>query len=99
MTRDPSAPGQSHGDGRERLLLFVLAAIQFTTVLDFLIVLPLGPQYLRVFHISPGQFGVIVSSYAIAAGISGLLAGVWLDRLGRKRPLLGVYPGFTGGPL
>ena len=46
----------------ERSLLLLLAAIQFTTVLDFLIIMPLGPQYMRVFGITPGQFGVIVSA-------------------------------------
>ena len=51
----------------ERLLLIVLAAIQFTAVVDFLIILPLGPQYMRVFVLNPAQFGVIVSAYAIAA--------------------------------
>jgi predicted MFS family arabinose efflux permease len=83
----------------EQLLLFVLAAIQFTAVVDFLIILPLGPQYMRVFNIGTRQFGVIVSSYAISAGISGVLAGFFLDRFDRKRALLGLYLGFTIGTL
>lgn len=81
----------------ERLLLFLMAAIQFTTVLDFLIILPLGPQYLRVFAITPAQFGWIVSSYAISAGISGVAAGFFLDRFDRKRAMLLLYSGFTIG--
>lgn len=83
----------------ERLLLFTLAAIQFTVVVDFLIVLPLGPQYERVFSISPAQFGLIVSSYALAAGISGVLASFFLDRLDRRPALLGLYLGFVVGTL
>lgn len=83
----------------ERLLLFVLAAIQFTATVDFLIILPLGPQYMRVFNISPGQFGLIVSAYAIAAGISGATTGVFLDRFDRKRALLWLYFGFSIGTL
>lgn len=83
----------------ERLLLLTLAAIQFTVVVDFLIVLPLGPQYERVFNINPAQFGVIVSSYAIAAGISGVLASFFLDRLDRRPSLLGLYLGFVLGTL
>src|SRR5437773_4450007 len=83
----------------ERLLLFVLAAIQFTTIVDFLIIMPLGPQYMRVFAIAPGQFGLIVSSYAISAGISGIAAGFFLDRFDRKRALLSLYTGFTVGTL
>src|SRR6266481_3615741 len=92
----------SDEDGRvphERLLLMVLAAIQFTAIVDFLIILPLGPQYMRVFAITPGQFGVIVSAYAISAGISGVAAGFFLDRFDRKRALLGLYLGFAVGTL
>jgi predicted MFS family arabinose efflux permease len=90
------------GSGRkinERLLLLVLAAIQFTAIVDFLIILPLGPQYMRVFGITPGQFGVIVSAYALSAGISGVATGFVLDRFDRKRALLVLYFGFTIGTL
>jgi len=83
----------------ERLLLFTLAAIQFTVVVDFLIVLPLGPQYMRVFNITPAQFGLIVSSYALSAGISGIAASFFLDRLDRRPALLTLYLGFTIGTL
>src|SRR5215471_9634715 len=61
--------------------------------------MPLGPQYMRVFAISPSQFGLIVSSYAISAGISGIAAGFFLDRFDRKRALLILYAGFTLGTL
>jgi predicted MFS family arabinose efflux permease len=83
----------------ERWLLLSLAAINFTTIVDFIIILPLGPQYMRVFAISPAQFGLIVSSYAISAGISGIAAGFFLDRFDRKRALLTLYTGFTLGTL
>lgn len=83
----------------ERGLLLLLAAIQFTTIVDFLIIMPLGPQYMRVFGITPAEFGVIVSSYAISAGISGLAAGLVLDRFDRKRGLLAIYFGFSIGTL
>ena len=99
MTDSKSSVSEKPAALNERLLLLLLAAIQFTTVLDFLIILPLGPQYMRVFSISPGQFGWIVSSYAIAAGISGVAAGFFLDRFDRKRALLTLYLGFTIGTL
>jgi len=83
----------------ERLLLLVLAAIQFTTIVDFLIIMPLGPQYMRVFHLTPGQFGLIVSAYAVSAGISGFVAGCVLDRFDRKWALLGLYSMFCLGTL
>src|SRR3954463_6522451 len=92
---DTTTPKPIH----EGWLLAVLAAIQFTAVLDFIIIMPLGPQYMRVFSISPGQFGLIVSAYAISAGISGIAAGFFLDRFDRKRALLGLYAGFAVGTL
>jgi predicted MFS family arabinose efflux permease len=84
---------------KEYALLALLAAVQFTTVLDFLIVLPLGPQYMELMHISPSQFGLIVSSYAISAGISGIAAGFFLDLFDRKRALLALFGGFMIGTL
>src|SRR5258707_14004731 len=96
LNKGPSS-GESAKKLDERLLLFVLAAIQFTAIVDFLIILPLGPQSMRVFNITPGQFGTIVSSYAISAGISAIAAGLFLDRFDRKRALLALILGFTIG--
>jgi predicted MFS family arabinose efflux permease len=83
----------------ERWLLLTLAAIQFTAVVDFLIIMPLGPQYMRVFRIDPGQFGLIVSAYALSAGLAGIAAGFFLDQFDRKAALLFLYAGFTVGTL
>lgn len=83
----------------EKLVLVLLAAIQFTVNLDFLIVMPLGPQYMRVMHISPAQFNVMVAAYAIAAGITGVAAGFFLDRFDRKSALVFLFTGFAVGTL
>jgi predicted MFS family arabinose efflux permease len=93
----PAAPADPQLS--ERLLLLVLAAVQFTAVVDFLIIMPLGPQYMRVFGINAAQFGLIVSSYAVSAGLAGIAAGFYLDRFDRKRALLVLYLGFTLGTL
>jgi len=83
----------------ERWVLLLLAAIQFTTNLDFLIILPLGPQYMRLMRITPAQFNMMVAAYAIAAGIAGVAAGFFLDRFDRKTALLWLYLGFATGTL
>src|SRR5258706_16237578 len=70
LSNDRKSGGALPEPFNERLLLLSLAAINFTTIVDFIIIMPLGPQYMRVFSISPAQFGIIVSSYAISAGIS-----------------------------
>ena len=81
---------------RERWLLFTLAGIQFTHILDFMIMMPLGPQFTQLFGISDAQFGLLVSAYTLSAGVSGLLASTYIDRFGRKRLLLVLYALFSG---
>ncbi|PUE42753.1 MFS transporter [Limnohabitans sp. Bal53] len=76
---------------RERWLLFTLAGIQFTHILDFMIMMPLGPQFTALFGISNAQFGLLVSAYTLSAGFSGLMATTYIDRFGRKQLLLGMY--------
>ena len=65
---------------RERWLLITLAGIQFTHIVDFMIMMPLGPQLTALFAISDAQFGLLVSAYTLAAGVAGLLAGRFVDR-------------------
>jgi predicted MFS family arabinose efflux permease len=77
--------------GRERWLLLTIAGIQFTHILDFMIMMPLGPQFTRLFGITDAQFGLLVSAYTLSAGISGLAAATYVDRFDRKRLLLTLY--------
>ncbi len=83
----------------ERTLLMVLAAMHFTNLMDFVIMMPLGPQLMRAFNIGPYEFGVLVSSYTFAASVTGLLGIVLLDRFDRKKALLFIYTGFLLGTL
>lgn len=80
---------------RERWLLLTLAGIQFTHIVDFMVMMPLGPQLTRLFGISDAQFGLLVSAYTFAAGVSGLLASTYLDKFDRKRLLLVLYTLFA----
>lgn len=84
---------------RERLILFILAAVQFTTLVDFMIVMPLGPQLMRTLEIGPAQFGLIVSSYTFAAGVAGLIASAIADRYARRSTFLVLYAGFLIGTI
>lgn len=84
---------------RERLVVLILAAVQFTTIVDFMIVMPLGPQLMRSLQIDPAQFGVIVSSYTFAAGIAGLVATTIVDRFGRRATFMTLNAGFLLGTL
>jgi predicted MFS family arabinose efflux permease len=85
------------GRRREQLVLFILAAVQFTTIVDFMIVMPLGPQLMRTLKISPAEFSVIVSSYTFAAGFAGLVASSIVDRFARRTTFMVLYAGFLLG--
>lgn len=79
----------------ERWLLLILAAVQFTHIVDFMVMMPLGPQLTAVFHLTDAQFGILVSAYSLAAGASGLVASLVIDRYDRRRALLILYAGFA----
>jgi len=76
-----------------------LAFLQFAVILDFMIVAPLGALVMPALHMSPSQFGFIVSAYAFSAGASGLLVAGFADRYDRKKLLLFFYTGFVLGTL
>lgn len=80
MTQENSENHRQFSQNHERLIVFILAAVQFTTIVDFMIVMPLGPQLMRTLRIGPAEFGLIVSSYTFAAGLSGLVASAIVDR-------------------
>lgn len=84
---------------RERWIMLILASVQFITVLDFMIVMPLGPQLMRTMAIGPAAFGVIVSSYTFAAGAAGLVASAIMDRFARRTAFVTLYAGFLVGTL
>jgi MFS transporter, DHA1 family, inner membrane transport protein len=82
---------------KERMLLFLLASINFTHIMDFMIIMPLGGYLIPLFKISPQQFSLIVSSYTFTAGIVGFSAAFFVDRFNRKTVLLTGYSGFIIG--
>lgn len=83
--------------GYQKLVVFILAITQFTVVLDFMIMSPMGDLLMKSINLKPTQFGVAVSAYAFSAGISGLLTAGFADRFDRKKLLLFFYSGFIVG--
>ncbi len=80
-------------------MIALLAFLQFTVILDFMVLSPLGAMIMPALRIPPFQFGVLVSAYAFSAGAAGLLAAGFADRFDRKRLLLFFYAGFLLGTL
>lgn len=78
-------------------IIAVLAVLQFTVVLDFMVLSPLGAQLMKVMNLTTSQFGMAVSGYAFSAGLSGFLAAGFADKFDRKKLLLFFYAGFIAG--
>jgi predicted MFS family arabinose efflux permease len=83
----------------ERILLITLAAINFANIMDFMIMMPLGTQLMRLFNITPQQFSLVVSSYTVSAGISGIFSAFIVDRFDRRVFLRFLFAGFLVGTL
>ena len=92
-------PAQAAFSRYQIFVVAILAFLQFTIILDFMIVSPLGAIVMPTLHITPQQFGFAVSSYAFSAAVSGILAAGFADRFDRKRFLLFFYAGFILGTL
>jgi predicted MFS family arabinose efflux permease len=85
--------------GYQKFVVAILAFLQFTIVLDFMLLAPLGALVMPALKITPSQFGLVVSTYAFSAGLSGVLAAGFADRFDRKKLLLFFYGGFLVGTL
>lgn len=83
----------------QKLAIALLAVTQFTVILDFMVISPLGDFLMKSMGLHPNQFGIAVSVYAFSAGISGLLTAGFADRFDRKKLLLFFYTGFIAGTL
>lgn len=88
---------QSRLTGKELQFLLVLATVQFNHIVDFMLMMPLGPQLMRFLNITTTQFGYLVSSYTFSAAISGLFCSLFMDRYDRKKLLLILSFGFSVG--
>lgn len=94
-----SVPDQKEILRRENWLVYVLGAIQFVHILDFVILMPLGPMLMRTFGVTTSEFGLLVSSYTFSAAISNFFASIVADRFERKTMLQVCFTGFLVGTL
>lgn len=83
--------------GYQKFVIFVLAITQFSVILDFMVMSPLGDMLMKSLGMKPSQFGAAVSGYAFSAGISGLLTAGYADKFDRKKLLVFFYSGFIVG--
>lgn len=83
----------------EFLLIFILAAIQFSFLMDYILMMPLGPMLIRELKIDPAQFSYLISSYSFSAAIVGFISSFHIDKFDRKKALIFIYLGFSFGPF
>jgi predicted MFS family arabinose efflux permease len=83
----------------EKLFILTLALIQFIHILDFMVMMPLGPHFIRDFSIDAGQFSFLISAYTFSAGFVGFLGSFFLDKFERKKIVLVLLCGFILGTL
>jgi predicted MFS family arabinose efflux permease len=95
-TTPTPVPGFS---GYQKFLVAILALLQFTVILDFMVLSPLGDALMKALTIPPAKFSLVVSAYAFSAGAAGLLTAGFADRFDRKKLLLFFYAGFIVGTL
>ena len=84
---------------KEWILLLLLASVNFTHILDFMIMMPLGVFLMPHFGISSQYFSWIVAAYPVTAFVSGMIAAFYVDRYDRKKVLLFAYSGFIVGTI
>lgn len=84
---------------KELLLLFTLAFVQFTHILDNMIMMPMAPNLKKTMDITTQGFGFLVSSYGIAAFVAAIAATFFIDRFDRKKALIFLYVGFLAGTI
>ncbi len=80
---------------KEGLLLFILAAINFTHIMDFVIMAPLNPFLTEALSLSPQRFSLLQASYALSAGVAGIAGAFFVDKFDRRTTLIFLYSGFT----
>ena len=85
--------------GYEKLVIFILAISQFTVILDFMVMSPLGDLLIKSMNMDASAFGIVVSAYAFSAGASGMLTAGFADKYDRKKLLLFFYTGFIIGTV
>lgn len=93
----PNSPISEPFTRYQKFVIAILAFLQFTIILDFMILSPLGALLMPALKISTAEFGAVVSGYAISAGLSGFLTAGFADKYDRKKLLLFFYSGFIIG--
>jgi MFS transporter, DHA1 family, inner membrane transport protein len=94
----PIEPG-TRSNLQGRLILLVLATVQFTSIVDFMVIMPLGPQLKRTIGLTTDRFAMVVAAYTLAAGLAGLVSTLFLDRFARRPTYLVLFAGFLLGTL
>jgi predicted MFS family arabinose efflux permease len=81
----------------QKIILYLLACVQFTNIMDFMIMMPMGPILMKAFSITAREYSFLVSAYSISAGVCGFIAAFFVDKFDRKNVLTIAYIGLLIG--
>ncbi len=99
MASQSSSSGSLRPALSERKLIFLIGAVQFVNVLDFVMVMPLGPDFARALDIPAAHLGIVGGAYTASAAVSGVVGALWLDRYDRRKALAFTLLGLVLGTL
>lgn len=97
MTTSTTASKQKLFSSYQVFMIAIMSVLQFTIIVDFMVLSPLGAILMPKLNMHPGEFGIVVSGYAFSAGISGIIAAGFADKFDRKKMLVFFYIGFIFG--
>lgn len=87
----------------EAWMVFLIGAVQFINIWDFVMVMPLGPDFARALGIPLSRLGLVGGAYTASAAVAGVLGSTFLDRFDRRPALAvamtGLVVGTFGGGL
>src|SRR3954465_6997802 len=92
-----AAQGRARFSPLERVILALMFLVNFCLMVDFMVVMPQGPQLMRIFGVSAKEFSLLVSTYTLGAGLLSLLGSLFIDRFDRKLALVVSFAGFALG--
>lgn len=79
----------------ERVFLLLIGAVQCVNILDFMMVMPLGPDFAAAFGVPNSRLGLLGASYTLAAAASGIAGSFFLDRFDRRKALAVTLAGLV----
>ncbi|MBK6274998.1 MAG: MFS transporter [Saprospirales bacterium] len=81
----------------EKLILYLITFMWFCAIVDFLLMLPLGTAFMKLYKITPRQYSLLIAAFSLAGFLSSFTASMYVDKLDRKVVFIGAFGMFAVG--